>query len=364
MQVDLLEELDNANSDKELFDAASKIVVVPKVQGETFEDRSFILHAPLELCARYFLLPLVDDTHVQSARAQIRRLARRYHDYENAEVKIADVPFNPLTIDVNKWSSTLLFASHPSILLALHTLLGDTNEEIHNVLARFDYDIMTSPSEQLKFVIQGIEPKELTAELVAHPEDFFIDHVGNIEQIMGETDTIKGLVCTAQNSGLLDDLISKIEGIASFSSRSDFDIPFKILLRIAVLSMVIEENDHAKYGWTHCATIPHSHWALNQIGDSGYLIKSAATFVSAFRSLMGTHKISKEDFEPYYEEDEESVFAEHYVRMTDIISRACTLEDGHLVKHVYTCFDLMKRDPQYSKLYIEASSKLLGIWEN
>ena len=78
---------------------------------------------------------------------------------------------------------------------------------------------------------------------------------------------------------------------------------------------------------------------------------------------MSKNSFTSEMFNEYFEIEETSIFAEHYVQITDIISNASVLEDAHLVKYVYTCFDCMKRDPQYSKLYINSAAKLLDIWQ-
>lgn len=138
-----------------------------------------------------------------------------------------------------------------------------------------------------------------------------------------------------------------------------------MLMRISALSMILENDEHSKYGWSHALTIPHSIWSLNNFGDGSLtLLKSAVTHCASYRHLMPEHKITSELLDEYYEVDEISIFAEHYVLITDIISRASAMEDAHLVKYAYTCFDLMKKDPQYSRLYASAADRLLQIWLN
>lgn len=370
---DLLIALDEAQTDKELFDSASAIIAIPKAPGTTFDERSFLLHAPLELCARYYLLSLVDDEHANAARARIRLMAKKYHEFPDAasaghpestsshpERSEGSLPI----INIETWSSSTLFASHGPILYALQYLLGETNTSIAQILHRMNNAIMSDPEAQFSWVNDPPVVAELGPDHIEHPTTWMLNNVGNIQRTE-PTETITGQIHIAQKAGLLDPIASHISSIATFSQRADFTEPFKALLRIAVLSMIVEDETYSKYGWTHCATIPHSLYVLlSDATHPAHLLKSAASYVATFRSTMGQQEIHSTDMDDYFEPDEESVFAEHYVRMEEIISHACAREDAHLIKYTYTCFDMMKRDPHYSKLYIAAAGKLLNVWKS
>ena len=362
-----LEYLDDAASDKELFDAASAIIAIPKKPGPDFWDSSFILHAPLELCARYFLLPLVEDDFVAGARRQIRMMARKYFEYENAENvsnENIEVDFNIAGVDVDQWSTSLLFASHGPILLAMQNALGQTNDSIHLVLTRMADAIAAGGDARMDWTRTVETKQDIAPDLLQHPQDWFIESVGNIDHVDGSTDSIRAGIETVERSGQIAPLVETIASIANFSDRADFELPFQCLIRTATLSMVIESEEHSKYGWTHCLTIPHGIWSLMSFSVSrSRMLQAATTHVATFRALMAESKMSADQLEEYFEVEEDSVFAEHYVRIQDIISQASVLEDAHLVKYVYTCFDCMKRDPQYSKLYIAAAGKLLELWK-
>ncbi len=359
----LLDNLDDAENDKELFDAASAIVAIPKKPAIDFSDSSFLLHAPLEICARYFLLPLVDDEHTTAARKQMRLTAKKYFespDVENAEVHKFDIELVPYA----EWATSLLFASHAPILLALQHTLGETNESIHNVLGRMGRDIFDAPEAQMAWSHKPPTHDEISPELLKHPGKWFFDHVGNIRHVDGGAEAIRASVERVEAAGVIEPLVEILGNIANFSERADFKVPFQSLMRMCALSMVKESDVSSKYGWSHCLTIPHSLWVLSSVsGNPGRLLQAATTQAATFRSLLGEEKLSENDLNEYFEPDEDSIFAEHYVRIIDIISLACTLEDAHLVKYVYSCFDCMKRDPQYSKLYIAAAGKLLSIWQ-
>ena len=369
MDSSLIDALDEASTDKELFDAASAIVAVPKVPGKEFSDASFILHAPLEICARYFLLPLVEDEYVLQARKQIRLTAKKYFEYKDSHpesVGHSERSEESLTnIDISQWSTSLLFASHAPILLALQNIVGETNTSIHSVLNRMNHEIIRNHDAQMAWAKSTLVQQDISADLLEHPQHWFVENIGNINRVDGGDGPIRTSVERVEATGVVDSLIEVLASIANFSDRASFDIPFQSLMRVCTLSMVVESEEYAKYGWTHCLTIPHAMWVLSsQSQTSARLLQAATTHAATFRALLGEQKLSVETLEEYFEPDENAVFAEHYVRITDIISQACSLEDAHLVKYVYSCFDCMKRDPQYSKLYIAAAGKLLALWQS
>ena len=390
----LLDALDDASTDKELFDAASAIVAVPKVPGKEFSDASFILHAPLEICARYFLLPLVEDEYVQQARKQIRLTAKKYFEYENADLPshsesasysapashseasaeesprsgeseiLHSVQDDVMNIDIPQWSTSLLFASHAPILLALQNVLGETNTSVHSVLNRMNKEIIRNHDAQMRWAKSTPVQQDISADLLEHPQHWFVENVGNINRVEGGDGPIRTSVERVEAAGMIEPLIEILGSIANFSERANFEIPFQSLMRVSAFSMIAESEEHAKYGWTHCLTIPHAMWVLSaQSQSSGRLLQAATTHAATFRALLCEQKLSVDNLEEYFEPDEHAVFAEHYVRITDIISEACAMEDAHLVKYTYSCFDCMKRDPRYSKLYIAAAGKLLALWQ-
>ncbi|MFN8015250.1 MAG: hypothetical protein U0R17_01415 [Acidimicrobiia bacterium] len=352
--------MENASTNKELFDSACEIVVTQKKQTQDFDTNSFILHAPLEICARYFLLPLVDEEHFSQARQQIINTANKYDELENADKQISiqvDENFSLAGINLDKWVTSLLFAGHAPILAAMQNTLGETNQYMHSILLNMAQTIDSS-SSQMKWV-------DTKASTLHSPQEWIIENIGNIKNQSSKAFFIADIVNTTIESGLIDPLTEQINAIADISSRGDFEIPFKLLMRIAALSMLIEDEEHSKYGWSHCLTLPHAIWSLlNFANDKSRYLKAATIYVASFRSINSKETINPIELETYCEPDELSVFAEHYVRMEEIISIGCTYKDAHLVKYIYTCFDLMKRDPQYAKLYIAAAGKLLSIWEN
>lgn len=349
--------LQSAKTDKELFDAASAIVLIPKKPGDDPNDGSFILHAPLELCARYFLLPLVDDTNAIAARDQIRNLAKKCWGLNDADSNYLpakqEIGFDVTKLNVDELATTLLFASHATILLAMQINLQTTNSSIHRKLFQMASAISIDKDSRMAWSKVDTTINEPTARNL---QDFYIENIANIERGNDATDTIRGLVEAVENSGLLAPTLNSL-------TENNIDEQYKMLMRISTLSMIIESEEHSKYGWSHALTIPHSIWSLNSFRDDSLtLLKAAITHCASYRHSKAEQKISAELLNDYYDEDELSIFTEHYVLIVDIISKACSMEDAHLVKYSYTCLDLMKKDPQFSRLYATAADRLLHIW--
>jgi len=349
-----LNAVETSSNDKELFDAVSAVVSIPKKRQSQFFENSFILHAPLELCARYYLLPLVDEPHSQAARERIKMIARRYSKYEDDVVSTDAVQGIK---DIVKWSRSHSHAGHATILLALLDVLDDTNESLIEIMNRMNSFISEGDNGTINEIASsnsGFENESLL--------QWLINNVANATSVEGDTTTIKAIVQSAENAGVIEPLVSCWRN--SDYTRDDYiDFLYPALMRISTLSMLKEDETNSKYGWSHALTIPHSHFVLaKSFGEETELFISALTYVAAFRSTMGRYEITSSDFQNYFDQNEESIFTSHYEEITKIISLASTMEDAHLVKYVYTNFDLMKRDPQYSALYIAAAKRLLDIW--
>lgn len=344
--------------DKDLFDLMCEVVVQPKKKTDVFSDNSFILHAPLELCARYYLLPLVDIKNREAARERMREVGRRYSEYEN------DAPRETSRQrDMEFWARSFTSAGHGPILLALSEMIGETNDSILDVLDMMDAAIMNPDAPSIPVVTS-------TPGVVAERSSiasFFIDNVANARHPElsegSHMDTILDTVSTPVQAGVIDPVITAWRTL-DFSADDIKHYFFPVLARISALSMVVENEEHSKYGWSHALTIPHSHWVLaGTHGHESTFFETALTYVASYRSMAGKTVITSDDFTQYFDVDEESIFTAHHEEILDIISQACTHVDAHLVKYVYTCFDCMKRDPQYSKLYIAAALRLLTIWQ-
>jgi len=356
----------SVKNEKALFDEVSKVVSRPVKSSDDFWDISFVLHAPLELCARYFLLPLVKDEYRSDALQQMENIRNRFEKFEQIKDDRGRKVLSFET-DFGKWSTSFAYAGHATILAALAKRIGETNEDITDVLETMNSTL--SEPDVARFSWAKLSKDELLSVANEVPVDrsnissWFISNVANVAKSKGNTETIAGVVRAAEKSELIAPLVKSWIEI----DIDPFDMlhhVYPLMLRIAALSMIIEDESESKYGWTHCLTIPHSQWVLADNPDiQKELFCSSLTYVASFRSTSGEVEITAEDFNKYFNEDEEAVFTSHYEMFTDIISRASVLEDVHLVKYVYSCFDIAKRDPHYAQLYLTAALALLKQWE-
>ena len=237
----------------------------------------------------------------------------------------------------------------------MQTNIGETNSSIIKHIYKMQNAIASDTNAKMNWFFQ--QPKDNSVK-IENIQDWFIEHVGNIDTNNKSIDSIREQITSSENDGIITDIVNAL-------NASEINEKFKSLIRVAAVSMIIENEEDSKYGWSHCLTIPHSLWSLKQFcNDELIALKAAATYVGSLRHIMAKTKISIDSLDEYFETDETSIFAEHYVRITDIISKASTMQDAHLVKYVYTCFDCMKRDPQYSKLYLASAARLLELWVN
>ncbi len=368
-EYSLLEELKNAKSNKELFDVASAIVTVEKLAGETFDDRSFILHAPLELCARYFLLPLVDEKHFTGARDRIIKLAEKYNAYKNLNDPsyvglLKKAPFFDISnINVEDWATSLLFASHACILLAMQLNTGETNESINSQLAMMNNEIISDPSAKMQWTNDQQIAHNLDIESIDNILKYYVETIGNIEPQNAESEGIRNSVNIVESRELVKPIVAHQHNSIDATNHDEIEQHFQSLIRTAAMTMLIEDGVHSKFGWSHCLTIPHSIWSLTTFADDPLrMLQAATTHVITPRVMLGKEKMTLEMFEEYFEAEETSIFAEHYIFISDLISSASTMEDAHLVKYIYACFDYMKRDPQYTRLYVTCASRLYTLW--
>lgn len=366
-----IEELNNAKSNKELFDLASAIVTVEKQAGETFNDRSFILHAPLELCARYFLLPLVEEKYFTGARDRIINLAEKYHAYKsidelsNAGLWKEESFFDISNINVEDWATSLLFASHACILLAMQINIGETNESINAHLAMMNKEITSDPSAKMQWTNDQQIAHNLDIESINNILKYYVETIGNIEPQNAESEGIRNSVNIVESKELVKPIVAHQQNSIDATNHDEIEKHFQSLIRTAAMTMLIEDEEHSKFGWSHCLTIPHSIWSLTTFADDPLrMLQAATTHVITPRAMLGKEKMTLEMFDEYFEEDETSIFAEHYVFISDLISTASTMQDAHLVKYIYACFDCMKRDPQYSRLYVTCASHLMTLWSD
>ena len=289
-----------ALSDSELYRAIAAIVSAPSAEGLT----SFTLHAPLEVMARYGLLRLVNPADRELARLQMIASAAAYGAGvkpvgEPGQVK----PFPDLTAASGAARSTFAQAdaegtesivlqiaaqfgraSLVSLLtpLTLPTLTGASHSHIGLWLllrhgessSVFDASLLRnaaralagSPGDQMKsfssLTATGGGPlatspgeieREISAKLANPPKG----RVGS--------QSIRTVIQAGESTGNAESLFGDL--IRHDLSRAQLEAAFRAILRVAARSMLQDELRQAKFGWTHCLTLPQSACGLASLSN-------------------------------------------------------------------------------------------------
>lgn len=139
--------------------------------------------------------------------------------------------------------------------------------------------------------------------------------------------------------------------------------------------MLTEPADHAKYGWTHCLSLPEAVWGLDSISTQRQSDTAAAVeFAVAYRSTIGTRELSADPSRVVVLPGERdrveaaAVFIEQLHidserARTDLISAACSRSDCHLVKYTLSALSCADRDHEAAELYLSSAAALLALWK-
>ena len=402
-----------AVSDATLYREACAIVSKPPQRGLT----SFTLHAPLEVMARYGLLRLVDPSDRELARLQIVASASVYGARVNSlappaatkrfdDSAVASAEFartfkqgDPdgmeaivLEIAAQFGTASLVRLLTP---LALPTLTGASHSHIGlwlllrhgeaadvadaSLLRAAARAIAADPSGQMKsfsgMAIEGDKrfeatesqiEKEILAKL-AHPP----------KGVLG-SQSIRGLVEAGEKTGNADVLFGDF--IRHDLSRAQIDASFRAVLRVCAHSMLQDDIAQAKFGWTHCLTLPQSACGLSSLNtDRKLALAAALVWITAYRSVLSDRAL---DFNWAPAKTKEASVLEALGTSPQVaaarvwhageaelpeIRRALATQasirnDIHLVKYTRACFDMGSFDPAYSRLYLAAAAHLCALW--
>ena len=159
----------------------------------------------------------------------------------------------------------------------------------------------------------------------------------------------------------------------------DCDAVFAAITRVAAASMLQDERSSAKYGWTHCLTIPHGLWSIiDHVTDRTGALWLASTVAYAFRATGGRSVVAPE-VDPERTSlalrdallagPEAAASAAFHARdgevkaaRTELATQAAIRNDAHLVKYTLACLDVATMDPAYARLYHAAAAYLVSVW--
>jgi hypothetical protein len=398
-------------SDNNLCQQAAAIISGPATKG----GNSFTLHAPLELLARHGLMPLVDPKERELARLQMVGSAALFEESAPSPEpkKIAEFPDAATAKtefaraykqgDANSLESIMLqFAAqfgttnlvHVLTPLALPTLSGASHSHIglwlllrhartsdvgDASLLRAAARALAGDKGQLKsfsnMTLDGDQPlKQSPAEV----ERELLEKLANPTKGKGGGG-MRALITAGEATGNADSLFGDF--MRRDLSNEQIDAAFRTLLRVCAHSMLQHDTQHAKFGWSHCLTLPQAACGLSSLNMNRKLALAATlVWTTAYRSVL-SNKALDFSWTPEKLEGEASLTealetsptaaaariwhadpSERPAIKQTLATHASIRNDQHLIKYTRACLDMISFDPGHEQLYLAAAAHLCSVW--
>lgn len=391
-------------SDLELLRLASEVVAVPRR-----EVTSFVMHAPLELMARYRLLSCVHPESRELARLQLLRFAALYAQTGEAQPTVrlgeglgpdalakrllealeqgsaddaqglaailgtcADAPFLARALGQAMLQRLGAAAHGPIFLYLLLKLEPPAAAVAAPMLAPLARLLATQCDQRLTWTSPNsgesgtFDPMALERALLAAPRRPF---AGGIAPIMR----------SAEDHRIPQRVIGpRVPGV--IASDAAIEQGFAAVCRVAALTMIEEGPREAKYGWSHCLTLPHAVWEISHlVPDRAFALRVAATYVAGMRAAIGRKgrlkaapKLSRTPpplAQALLRSPQVAAAAGWSARDTDgaspfrdLVSQAAIRPDAHLVKYSLAAWDASQRDPGAAPIYQAGAAFLAALW--
>jgi hypothetical protein len=387
---------ETVRSEPSFFAAAATRLAVPRVNVPP-ELNSFVLHAPMELLARWALLPNVQAEARERALARIEALVAGYERVAPQDAAaVAEFPSVAAAtdalhralaerdagrvdaaagwLDARAASADIARALAPYALPALAAaghaniyigLLGGRASRAGDVcpmLRPVAGALVSDPAEAI--AIPAVRRNDTaTARLLE-----VLAGVGGGEP--APLSFIAPLVHDAAQRGVLD-VLCEPEGIFVAPTPAPVE-----LLRVAAQAMLQGPSEHAAYGWTHCLTLAQGAlragtWA-GDISAGAYM---AAAYIAAHVAAYAGKPLDL-DYRPeptplgleraLRDSPARAAGAAFYApeHATTILATAAAVNhDAHRVKYTLACLEAAAADPAADRLYLAAAAHLNAWWE-
>ena len=389
-------------SDAQLASAVAAAIAAPK----TANSSSFVLHAPLELAARFLLLQQVSEAARDDARRRIASIAPRYAamgeeapapgqryantdiaqqifiesvDSGNVEKADAAIAFlqSQLTISqlramlVDAIAPMLGAAAHAPILLSFLPRIDHAVTGAAGLLRAPIRKLVSQSAQRLTWQEAALRSKSSECDTNAAEADLH-NALLNPPRVVATSTSIAPTLLAVEASGDAQRLLSPFAGAISAPQAR------RAMLRVAALAMLQDDRHEAPYGWTHCLTLPQAILANADLSNEpARLVMIAATHVLAFRATLGKNvihaawrppqvRVAIDDISDLAPDEAASVAYFTPASMqpdlrTHLASFAAVHEDAHLVKYTLACFDAARDDPEAAPLFLAAAA-FLGSW--
>jgi hypothetical protein len=364
---------------------------------------SFILHAPLELAARAALLPYVDSDRRAVARQRIIEIATAWEAFaapivdpvpsvlpRDLDAAVVQLDRALATGDLDAADAAAIVVARDARADELRRLLGDSIVTSTAAAAHAPIFLYHLPRVSPRGELTSELLRPLARELARNPDW----HLRWMETWMPTAPTadrlFDALVDTPfvgmGESNFIHPTMMRVDptGVAERQLRDsipidDLDSATRAILRVAALSMVVESDAHAPYGWSHCLTMPQAVLGIAaRTREPSRAIAVAATYVVGFRATLAEVPIQR-DFTPRTVDvgwfdalsiDSKTAAAavwhapesDDNAISVELANRASVAADAHLVKYTLACIDAAAFDRQARRLYLSAAANLVGWW--
>jgi hypothetical protein len=387
-------------SDADLVAGVGEVLAVPRHDPAD----SFVLHAPLELVARAALLPHVRPERREDARRRITEIADGFtafgppvatpnaDEFDSPAVAadrlVAVIDRGELDdVDrVARWLGRvatpdelrmllsdavvprLAAAAHAPIFLYQLPRIAPRGEVTGELLRGLARELARAPEWRLHWIDASpggpaASGDELFAALASTPQR---------PPEPGATPFIHPLMSRVDEGGTAAALLATVTTAGPVPERA------RAIQRAAAWSMLLEPDDHAPYGWSHCLTMSQAVLGVAGPVASHTALAIAATYVVGFR-----FSLARVPLVPELAADDPGVpladaltgppavaaaAAWHLPEARwpelagELATRASVHHDAHLVKYTLACLDAAAADPAHRRLYLAAAASLVGWW--
>jgi hypothetical protein len=380
-------------------------------------DNSFTLHAPLELLARYGLLPLVDPPERNQARLRMVASAAFFESDAGGSspaTKIAAFP-DPAAAQVEFARAfqqgnadaldaiVLQFAAqfgttnlvHILTPLALPTLSGASHSHIGLwLLLRHARTSDVGDAALLRAAARALakDKSQLTSfkgmdiagtkPLNQSPADIEREVLAKLAAPARGKLTgggMRALITSGEATGNADALFADF--IRHDLTDEQIDAAFRAALRVCAHNMLQHDTKFSKFGWSHCLTLPQAACGLSTLTVNRKLALAATlVWTTSYRSVM-TNRDLDFNWSPEKLKGSASLLealqtsstaaaarvwhadtSERSAIKQTLATQASIRTDQHLIKYTRACLDMVSFDPEYERLYLAAAAHLCSVW--
>jgi hypothetical protein len=367
---------------------------------------SFVLHAPLELAARAALLPHVAPEARERARMRLVALAAGYEAWgppapDHDAVELAS-PHEAVTHlrsaidagDLDDVDATSAWLGRRVAAADLRRLLADDVVPRLAAAAHAPIFLYQLPRVAPRGEVTAELLRPLARELARHPDWRLtwheqLDRSGPVPGAVPDRSLADAIAATPHlgvpESDFIYPLMSQVEqtGVAETVLTEplrgvDLKDGARVLSRAAAWSMLDEPSDYAPYGWSHCLTMPQAVMGIaSACSDPAAALADASTYVVGFRAAMAARPLASVAPPDPHVDIAAALAAEPPVAagalwhapddeldaaVTQIVTRAATAHDAHLVKYTLACLDAAAADLSHARLYYAAAASLAAYW--